>query len=223
MKKYFILLLLSFVLVSCNKTETKPITSISKNNKQEISESKNSIVVENNINSWIIREIWSWENIENIENLPKDSNIITKENKLIKKNLTENFSWYILATTWWKWEKVNISFSYSNLYSAEIKDESVILLNSKKDSNDYLQFQILDWTWELWTFCVNKVGVQYLNWVKFDKYFTDDACIPVPWAWKIALTLYSYNFSNWTHLEIEYFWKDNTNLEDILKTLSIEY
>lgn len=73
----------------------------------------------------------------------------------------------------------------------------------------------------MWNFCVDKVGSQKLNWVIFDKYFTEDACIPVEHTWKTPLTLYGYNFSNWTHLEIEYFWKDNKNFEDILQTLKI--
>ena len=52
MKKYFVLLLLSFVLVSCNKTETQPITTteVPKINQQIISESQNAKnIIENNI------------------------------------------------------------------------------------------------------------------------------------------------------------------------------
>jgi len=50
MKKYFVLLLLSFVLVSCGKQKNQLITTseVTKNTEQEISENKENLVVENN-------------------------------------------------------------------------------------------------------------------------------------------------------------------------------
>jgi hypothetical protein len=50
MKRYFILLILSFVLISCNKIETQPITEAPKNTINDISEDEKLLfIAENNI------------------------------------------------------------------------------------------------------------------------------------------------------------------------------
>jgi len=63
MKKYFVLLILSFVLISCNKTENQPITTteVSKSTQQEASEN-NDIS-----NTWEIVEVWNENIINQIE------------------------------------------------------------------------------------------------------------------------------------------------------------
>lgn len=68
MKKYFVLLLLSFVLVSCGKEENQPVTNTEsqKVTEQKVFKNNENAVVENNSisNTWEIIETWN-ENILN--------------------------------------------------------------------------------------------------------------------------------------------------------------
>ncbi|MDD5769766.1 MAG: hypothetical protein PHE25_02260 [Candidatus Gracilibacteria bacterium] len=103
MKKYFVLLFLSFFLVSCNKNETQPITETSKNITKEVSNSGNNIVVENNSisNTGEIKEtkneiIMKSENIEfkKVENIFEthlDSLVVSFSGSLLDKNTFNNF------------------------------------------------------------------------------------------------------------------------------------
>lgn len=81
MKKYFVLLLLSFVLISCGKQENQPITitEVPKNMEQvvvENKEDKEDTIVENNeiSNTWEIIENWSGENVKENNNFSDVNN-----------------------------------------------------------------------------------------------------------------------------------------------------
>ncbi len=114
MKKYFVLLLLSFVLVSCGKQKNQLITTseVPKNTEQEISENKENLVVENNSisNTWEVIEVWSWEITENnsisIENKENLQNTESDE-ILYKKDL---WNWFTLNQTE---DKTNVLFNWS--------------------------------------------------------------------------------------------------------------
>lgn len=116
MKKYFILLLLSFVLFSCNNRETQPISSeVPKNTQQELSKNEKNIVVENNSisNTGEIIEAKNEEIVENknieykkVENIFEtqlDSVIASISWSLLDKNTFDDFinddSWSIIV---WK-------------------------------------------------------------------------------------------------------------------------
>lgn len=116
MKKYFILLLLSFVLFSCNKTETQPITSeVPKNTQPELSKNEKNIVVENNSisntgeiiedkNEEIVEnKNIEYKKVENIFETQLDSVIVSISWSLLDKNTFDNFinddSWSIIV---WK-------------------------------------------------------------------------------------------------------------------------
>ena len=113
MKKYFVLLLLSFVLVSCGKQKNQLITTseVPKNTEQEISENKENLVVENNSisNTWEVIEVWSWEITENnsisIENKENLQNTESDE-ILYKKDL---WNWFTLNQTE---DKTNVLFNW---------------------------------------------------------------------------------------------------------------
>ncbi|NDK08995.1 hypothetical protein EOM39_07205 [Candidatus Gracilibacteria bacterium] len=97
MKKYFVLLLLSFALVSCNKTETQPITIESpKNIEQKVSESKNNVVVENNSNSGILQKTGSEESVEVSKNQQQSSTSMIQPEDIIEKIKSNFKSKYIL-------------------------------------------------------------------------------------------------------------------------------
>lgn len=104
MKKYFILLLLSFVLFSCNKTEIQPVTpEVQKNTQLEVLKNEKSIVVENNSisNTGKIIEAKNEEIVENknieskkVENIFEtqlDSVIASISWSLLDKDIFNNF------------------------------------------------------------------------------------------------------------------------------------
>ena len=110
MKKYFFLLLLSFVLVSCGKQESKPITTnkVPKNTQQEVSENKNNVVIENDSisNTWEIIETWSGESIEDsLVNMEVKENLQSTQSDEIldkKTSIADNWKIYQNSTLWLK-------------------------------------------------------------------------------------------------------------------------
>lgn len=112
MKKYLVLFLLNFVLVSCWKQENQPVATIEipKNTKQEVSKNKENLFVENNSisNTWEVIDVWSWKITENNSiSIEKKENLQNTESDEIldKKDL---WNWFTLNQTE---DKTNVLFN----------------------------------------------------------------------------------------------------------------
>ena len=101
MKKYFILFLLSFVLVSCEKTEVNQTASdIKEDKKQEVSNTINTEVSQ----SWITS---TWITTDN-ENWDVKENLVINEEKVnvLKTNNEKREYWDFLSYNETKWSSI---------------------------------------------------------------------------------------------------------------------
>ncbi|MDD5770557.1 MAG: hypothetical protein PHE25_06305 [Candidatus Gracilibacteria bacterium] len=143
MKKYLVLLLLSFVLVSCGKQENQPITTteVPKNTRQEVSNSGNNIVVGNNTGAMI--ETGSGEIVENSlvtnENSTEknSNNFISEKLKKVKdKYGSESYSGtYLTGIFLWEYEINNFENDITYTLSGEIYDNYIQRFSKEKEFN----------------------------------------------------------------------------------------
>lgn len=210
MKKYFVLLLLSFVLVSCNKTETQPIIETQKNTTQEVSKNGNNVVVDNNSisNTGKIIETWSGEKIEeNANNSAKIYDAILSYKLVeiwqndtleeIDSELRKNMKKIDQSIYFVKWNDV-----YCLDFAQVIKIEWLTAKNIKwvliPSYNWYTwgtQF-LTDWN-SLFSYC-EKVENWDLNTLKF-KFFWDETSYPAAWD-KNNLYVWFKNILHWWDL-----------------------
>lgn len=150
MKKYFVLLLLSFVLVSCNKVETQPIiTEVSKNTQKEVSNTGNNIIVKNDSisNTGEIIDTWSGKIIEKIEINEKIKNWDYKSysNNEVWISFKYPIGWGDVTYSYQKWQNYWIS-EIENLTSID-KTEGINFVIWFTKSNIKFTFYNSNYLW----------------------------------------------------------------------------
>lgn len=134
MKKYFFLLLLSFVLVSCEKEEN---TSIITTEVQQITDSGNNIIDGDNsiLNTWELIKTWS-----------EEVSVKSKEKEEIINNIKEWWEEYKNTQYWFSVSYPKQAYMQTKCWS-ETKDELVDLKIFQKDN----KFKI--WYWKKLSNC----------------------------------------------------------------------
>lgn len=179
MKKYFVLLILSFVLVSCNKTETQPITEKPKTIQEKVVENKEKIVVENNAvsNTGEIIESWSWVTEDDLVSNEKNEDLMNKKWRYLKYNSLPDFFSLSYNYNNWKIFYRNSEINWANYDKFQIS----IGFNwelAKDDKYVYMHWEILEWAdldtiqnvwiywgiWEMFLVIKDKNNV-YTSWI----------------------------------------------------------